>query len=162
MSRARPAPSDTLLPADVRIATVVARFNADITQALLEGCLRRLEELGVGTERVDVFHVPGAFEIPLAAKLAASSRQYASVICLGCVIRGDTPHFDFVAGECARGVASVALESCVPVIFGVLTTDNHAQARERAGGNHGHAGVSAAEASADMILLARKLPAPET
>src|SRR4051794_38044475 len=118
-------PSD--VPSDARIAIVAARFNAHIVEKLLEGCLGRLEQLGVGDDRIKVYYVPGAFELPLAAGLCA--RHFAAVVCLGCVIRGDTPHFDYVAGEAARGIQNVAIREKIPVIFGVLTANTEEQAQ---------------------------------
>jgi 6,7-dimethyl-8-ribityllumazine synthase len=156
MSTAIPtfAPAD--VPPDARVAVVAARFNAHIVDELLAGCLRRLAELGIGKRRVEVYRVPGAFELPVAAKALARTGRVAAVICLGCVVRGDTPHFDYVAGEAARGIQQVAIEQCLPVIFGVLTTNTEQQALDRAGGPHGHAGERAAEAAAEMIaVLAR-------
>jgi 6,7-dimethyl-8-ribityllumazine synthase len=116
-----------------RYAIVRARFNEPITAALLDGALRGFADAAGDDANVDLAEVPGAFELPLAAKWLAESGHYAAVVCLGCVIHGETPHFDFVAGEAARGIAQVALETGVPVIFGVLTTDNAAQAWARAG-----------------------------
>jgi 6,7-dimethyl-8-ribityllumazine synthase len=157
MSKARPAfvPGD--VPPDAKVAVVAARFNAEIVDVLLDGCLKRLAELGVGEERVVVHRVPGAFELPVAAKLVAATGRFAAVVCLGCVIRGDTPHFDYVAGEAARGIQRVALDEKLPVIFGVLTTNTEQQARDRAGGAHSHAGRNAAEAALEMITLARRI-----
>lgn len=139
-----------------RVAVVAARFNAFIVDQLLTGCLHRLAQLGAAEGMVDVFRVPGAFELPVAAKAAAQSRRYAAVICLGCVVRGDTPHFEYVAGEAARGIQQVAVSEGLPVIFGVLTTNTEQQALDRTGGSHGHAGQRAAEAAAEMIdVIAR-------
>src|SRR3954463_5483644 len=138
MSTDAPAPPTNLsLPLDVRVAVVAARFNADIVDELLAGCLRRLKGLGVGEDRVYVERVPGAFELPVAAKLLANTRRFGAVVCLGAVIRGDTPHFDYVAGECARGIQQVALSEALPVIFGVLTTNTQQQALDRIGGSQG-------------------------
>jgi 6,7-dimethyl-8-ribityllumazine synthase len=145
------------IPKDARVAIVAARFNAEIVDELLAGCSRRLNELGVDQSRITTEHVPGAFELPLAAKAMARTHRFAAVICLGCVIRGDTPHFDYVAGECARGIAEVARSEMIPVIFGVLTTNTEQQARDRIGGSHGHAGERAAEAALEMIALMRRL-----
>ncbi len=156
MSTDAPEFLPTDVPADARIAIVAARFNASIVDRLLEGCVARLKELGVGEDRVTVERVPGAFELPVAAKALAATRRYAAVICLGCVIRGDTPHFDYVAGEAARGIQNVAIEMTLPVIFGVLTTNTLQQAEDRTGGSHGHAGRRAAEAALEMVtVLAR-------
>ena len=135
---------------------VAARFNAEIVDELLAGCLRRLGALGVDEARVTVHRVPGAFELPVAAKVLARTGRYGAVICLGCVIRGDTPHFDYVAGECARGIQDVAIWEHLPVILGVLTTNTQEQALARAGGSHGHAGVWAADAAAEMINLVNR------
>lgn len=136
-----------------RFALVVARFNDFVTSRLQRSALHELAERGVGAADVDEIVVPGAFEIPLAARVAAQSGRYAAVICLGAVIRGETAHFDYVAGECARGIAQVALESGVPTIFGVLTTDTPAQALERAGGSAGDKGRDAARAALEMADL---------
>ncbi len=147
------------IPPNAKIGIVAARFNADVVEELRTGCLARLAELGLGEDRVIVEHVPGAFELPLAAKTMALTRRYSAVICLGAVIRGETPHFDFVAGECARGVQNAALDSGVPIIFGVLTTNNDQQAQDRIGGKHGHAGRRAAEAAIEMIAVLRRIDA---
>jgi 6,7-dimethyl-8-ribityllumazine synthase len=140
-----------------RFAIVAARFNAVITDALLEGALSTLAEHGVPEDHVSVVQVPGAFEIPITAKRLAASGRYEAIIALGAVVRGGTPHFEYVAGECARGVGRVALEEDVPVIFGVLTTDTDEQARERAGGKEGNKGFEAAIAGLEMVTLLRRL-----
>ncbi len=151
MSTKAPAFEGGKVAGDVRIGIVAARFNGEIVDELLAGCMRRLEEIGVAKERIEVHRVPGAFELPVAAKVLAQSGRVQAVICLGCVIRGDTPHFDFVAGEAARGISEVALSEKLPVIFGVLTTNTDQQALDRTGGPHGHAGERAAEAAVEMI-----------
>ncbi len=153
MSKNAPAfvPSD--IPAEAKIAIVAARFNAEIVDELLAGCRRRLKALGMDESRVTIHRVPGAFELPVAAKVLAQTREFAAVICLGCVVRGDTPHFDYVAGEAARGIGRVALDEGLPVIFGVLTTNTDEQARARTGGSHSHAGENAAEAALEMIAM---------
>jgi 6,7-dimethyl-8-ribityllumazine synthase len=140
MSRHVPRPNDLKLPKRIRIAIAAARFNDHIVQPLIDGCLKRLNELGMDMGRVEIHRVPGAFELPLAAKLLARRDRFHAVICLGCVIRGETPHFDFVAGECARGIMRVSIDEGLPVIFGVLTTNTEQQAIDRIGGKHGHAG----------------------
>lgn len=145
------------LPPGAKVAVVAARFNDHIVEELVKGCVSRLTELNVIDSNIELIRVPGAFEIPLAAKLAARTRKFDAIICLGCVIRGQTAHFDFVAGECARGIQTVMLEEALPVVFGVLTTENEDQAHQRIGGSHGHAGVSAAEVAAEMVLLAKNL-----
>jgi 6,7-dimethyl-8-ribityllumazine synthase len=111
----------------------------------------------VAADRITVQRVPGAFELPLTAKLLAQTKRYSAIICLGAVVRGETPHFDYVAGECARGIADVALSEKLPVIFGVLTTDNEQQAWDRCGGKNGHAGERAADAALEMIALACRI-----
>ena len=153
MSTAAPAfvPSD--VPRDARVAIVAARFNAHIVDELLAGCLRRLNELGIDQTRTETHRVPGAFELPVAAKVLAQTGRFHAIICLGCVVRGDTPHFDYVAGEAARGIQQVALSESLPVIFGVLTTNTEQQALDRVGGSHGHAGERAAEAALEMIAM---------
>jgi len=140
-----------------RFAIVVARFNTAITDALLEGALATLAEHGVADDHVRVVQVPGAFEIPITAKRLAASGRYQAIIALGAVVRGGTPHFEYVAGECARGVGRVALDENVPVIFGVLTTDTDEQARDRAGGKEGNKGCEAAHAGLEMVTLLRRL-----
>jgi 6,7-dimethyl-8-ribityllumazine synthase len=157
MSDRIPAYQQQQIPQDARFAIVVSRFNEPIVAELLRGCTGRLAELGVAQNRVEVHYVPGAFELPLGAQWAARTREFSAVICLGAVIRGETPHFDFVAGEAARGIQQVALAESLPVIFGVLTTDTEEQARDRIGGAHGHAGRRAADAAVEMVL-ARERP----
>ena len=157
MSTKAPAFLPSEIPASARIGIVASRFNATIVEELLGGCTRRLAELGIGADRIVVHHVPGAFELPLAAKLLAQTGSLAAVICLGCVIRGQTPHFDYVAGEAARGIQQVSLSEGLPIIFGVLTTNTEQQAWDRAGGQHGHAGVRAAEAALEMIALGQRI-----
>jgi 6,7-dimethyl-8-ribityllumazine synthase len=157
MSTYVPAPAATRFPPGVRVAVVAARFNAHIVDELLAGCLRRLGRDDLPEASVEVHRVPGAFELPVAAKVLAQTNRFAAVICLGCVIRGDTPHFDYVAGECARGVQQVAIDAALPVIFGVLTTNTEEQAHARTGGSHGHAGVWAADAAAEMAGLVSRV-----
>ncbi|QJA06708.1 6,7-dimethyl-8-ribityllumazine synthase [Thermosulfurimonas marina] len=141
----------------VKVAIVVGRFNSFISKELLKGAFDALFRHGVREEDVTVVWVPGSFEIPLAAKRLASSGQYQAVICLGAIIRGATPHFEYVASECAKGVAQVALETGVPVIFGVLTTDTIEQAVERAGTKAGNKGFEAAMAALEMADLLAQL-----
>ncbi|HEX4795717.1 MAG TPA: 6,7-dimethyl-8-ribityllumazine synthase [Humisphaera sp.] len=157
MSTAAPTPGEFRISKNDRIAIIAARFNAMIVDELLNGCTSRLAELGASQKQIEIFRVPGAFELPIAAKVAAQSERFAAVICLGCVIRGDTPHFDYVAGECARGIQQVSIEQSLPIIFGVLTTNTEQQARDRIGGAHGHAGQRAAEAAAEMIAVLRQI-----
>jgi len=138
------------------VGIVVGRFNGNITSRLLDGALEALREAGVSRERIDVMPVPGAFELPLGAMALAKTRRYACVIALGCVIRGDTPHFEYVAGEAASGLQLAGLETGVPVAFGLLTCDSRRQAEERAGGEKGNKGVEAARTALEMAdALAR-------
>ena len=143
-----------------RYGIVAGRFNGFISESLLKGALDGLRRHGVDDDRIDVAWVPGAFEIPLAARKMAESGSYAAVICLGCVIRGATPHFDYVAGEAARGIAAAGRDTGVPVIFGVLTTENLEQALERAGTKAGNRGWDAALAALEMADLMRRLSGP--
>jgi 6,7-dimethyl-8-ribityllumazine synthase len=138
------------------VGIVVGRFNGDITTRLLEGALAALAEAGVTRERVDVMPVPGAFELPLGAMAFAKTRRYSAVIALGCVIRGDTPHFEYVASEAASGLQLASLETGIPVAFGVLTCDNRPQAEQRSGGGKGNKGAEAARTALEMAdTLAR-------
>jgi 6,7-dimethyl-8-ribityllumazine synthase len=138
------------------VAIVVSRFNGDLTTRLLDGALEALGEAGVARDAIDVIPVPGAFELPLGAMAAARTRRYSCVVALGCVIRGDTPHFEYVAGEAASGLQLATLETGVPVSFGVLTCDTRAQAEDRAGGKQGNKGTEAARSALEMAdLLAR-------
>lgn len=136
-----------------RFGIVVSRFNEFITSKLLGGALDTLRRHGADMDLVDIAWTPGAFEIPLVARRLAESGNYHAVIALGCVIRGATPHFDYVAGEAAKGVGQVALQTGVPVIFGVLTTDTIEQAIERAGTKAGNKGADAATAAIEMASL---------
>lgn len=136
-------------------ALVVARFHSNITEKLLEGARRALADAKAAG--IEVFYVPGAFELPLAAKLLAHTRTYHAIVALGAVIRGDTPHFDYVAAETARGLQQVALETGLPIAFGVLTTDTLEQAETRAGGAHGNKGYDAAMTAVEMAHFAHSL-----
>ena len=134
-------------------AIIVSRFNDFIGSKLVEGALDALKRHGADEEQISLIKVTGAFEIPLAARRIAENGQYHAVICLGAVIRGSTPHFDYVAAEVSKGIASVALDSRIPVTFGVLTTDNLEQAIERAGSKSGNKGWDAAVAAMEMVNL---------
>jgi 6,7-dimethyl-8-ribityllumazine synthase len=139
-----------------RFAIVAARFNALVTEALLAGCRDAMARHGVPEDRVDVAWVPGSFEIPIVARKLAETGRYAAVICLGCVIRGETTHYDHVAGQAAAGVMQAGLSTGVPVIFGILTTETVEQALNRAGLKSGNKGADAAMAAIEMVnLLAR-------
>jgi 6,7-dimethyl-8-ribityllumazine synthase len=144
-----------------RFAVVVSRFNQPVTSRLLDGALAAFQRHGVDDQDLDVAWAPGAFEIPLVAQRLARSEQFDAVVCLGAVIRGETMHFDYVAGECARGVREVGLETGIPCLFGVLTTDTLEQALDRAGGPHGNKGWDAAVAAMQMAGLLESLPKRE-
>ena len=141
-----------------RFAVVAARFNGLITESLLAGCKDTLARHGVADDQVDVAWVPGSFEIPLVARRLAQSGRYAAVICLGAVIRGETGHYDHVAGQAAGGVLQAGLAADVPVIFGVLTTETVEQALNRAGVKSGNKGADAAMAAIEMVNLLKQLP----
>jgi 6,7-dimethyl-8-ribityllumazine synthase len=145
----------------LRFAVVVSRFNEFISSKLLSGAWDCLTRHGADPALVDVAWVPGAFEIPLIAQRLAATKRYNAVICLGAVIRGSTPHFDYVAGEVAKGVAMVQLESGVPVTFGVLTTESIEQAIERAGTKSGNKGWDAAVSALEMANLVKRMDAPQ-
>jgi 6,7-dimethyl-8-ribityllumazine synthase len=159
MSTNAPKFSPADVPKDARFAIVAARFNDSIVDELLAGCVRRLRELGVGESRIEMHRVPGAFELPVTAKMLGGTGRFRAIICLGAVIRGDTPHFDYVAGEAARGIQAVSIELALPVIFGVLTTNTEEQARLRIDptSKHGHAGERAADAAMEMVALAARI-----
>ncbi|MBE9572049.1 MAG: 6,7-dimethyl-8-ribityllumazine synthase [Proteobacteria bacterium] len=140
-----------------KFGIIVSRFNDFISSRLVEGAMDALLRHGATEEQVSVIKVPGAFEIPLTAKKLAESGRYDAVICLGAVIRGSTPHFDYVAAEVSKGIASVSLESRIPVTFGVLTTDNLEQAIERAGSKSGNKGYDVAMAAIEMVNLFKEL-----
>jgi len=140
-----------------RFAIVCAKFNHAITDKLAEGAIAALARHGVREDAIDTVRVPGAFELPIAASRIAAAGKVDAVITLGAVIRGGTPHFEYVCQECARGVMDVGLEHDLPVIFGVLTTDDLAQAVERTGGSEGHKGEEAAIAAMEMVSLLRSL-----
>ncbi len=141
----------------LKIALVVSRFNSFITERLLEGALDCLRRHGVADSGLTKVRVPGAWEIPLVAQRLAKAKAHDAVICLGAVIRGSTPHFDYVAAEVSKGIAHVSLESGVPILFGVLTTDTLEQAVERAGSKSGNKGYAAAESALEMINLLKDL-----
>jgi 6,7-dimethyl-8-ribityllumazine synthase len=140
-----------------RFAIVVSRFNEDITAGLLRGALGALGEASVGTAAVTTVRVPGAFEIPLAAQRLAESGEYDAIICLGCLIKGDTMHFEYIAEAAAHGITQAALATGVPMAFGVLTTTTEEQAIVRAGDGPGNKGREAALAAIEMAALFRKL-----
>ncbi|RKD29552.1 6,7-dimethyl-8-ribityllumazine synthase [Thermohalobacter berrensis] len=146
-----------LIAQGLKVGIIVGRFNEFITGKLLDGALDALNRHGAEKENIEVVWVPGAFEIPLAAKKMAESQKYDAVICLGAVIRGATPHFDYVANEVSKGIAKVSLDTELPVVFGVLTTDTIEQAIERAGTKAGNKGFEAAVTAIEMANLLKQL-----
>jgi 6,7-dimethyl-8-ribityllumazine synthase len=140
-----------------KFGIVVARFNGFVVEELLSGAIDALRRHGVNEANITVIRVPGAYEMPLATKKAIEAGSYDAMIALGAVIRGGTPHFDYVAGECASGLASISLETGVPVSFGVLTTDSIEQAIERSGTKAGNKGADAAMSALEMVSLMRNL-----
>ena len=146
-----------LSAAGLRFAIVVSRFNSFITERLLAGAMDALKRTGADAGQIDTVRVPGAWEIPLVAAELARQHRYDAVICLSAVIRGETPHFDYVAGEAAKGIAHAAAETGVPVAFGVLTTNTMEQAIDRAGGKSGNKGFDAAMTAVEMAHLMRSL-----
>ena len=148
-----------LIVRDLRFALVVSRFNDFVVDPLVRGAVDALKRHGATEKQIEIVRVPGAFDIPVVARKLAQSRRYEALVALGAVIRGQTPHFDYVAGECASGLARIALESGVPIGFGVLTTDTVEQAVDRAGGKAGNKGADAALAALEMANLLRRLDA---
>ena len=146
-----------LVGSNLKVGITVSRFNGFITTKLLDGALDALKRHGVNLDDVDIFWTPGAFEIPTTAKRLAESNRYDAIICIGAVIRGATPHFDFVASESAKGISQVSSNTGVPVIYGVITTDTVEQAIERTGTKMGNKGAEAAAAAIEMANLYKKL-----
>jgi 6,7-dimethyl-8-ribityllumazine synthase len=146
--------------AHLRTAVVASRFNEALVERLVDGAIDCLARHGVPDEYISITWVPGAFELPVAAKRIAASGEVDAVVCVGAVVRGETPHFDFVAGAAAHGITNAALETGIPITFGVLTTDNADQASERAGGKMGNKGAEAALAAIEMANLFAALPKP--
>lgn len=140
-----------------RIALVVARFNESVTELLLEGAVACLRAHGVSEEDMEVFRVPGAWELPLAARRVAGTGRWSAVIALGCVIRGETPHFEYICAEAARGLGAAARDADIPIIFGLLTTETPKQALERARQDEGDKGGEAALAALEMAALFERL-----
>ncbi len=143
----------------LKLAIVVARFNSFITERLLSGALDALRRSGAQAEDIEVVRVPGSWEMPVVARALAERKRFDGIICLGCVIRGETAHFDFVAGEAAKGLGQVAAQTGVPVTFGVLTTNTVDQAIDRAGAKSGNKGFDAAMTAVEMANLMKKLKA---
>jgi 6,7-dimethyl-8-ribityllumazine synthase len=142
---------------DLRFAIVASRFNEVIVEKLIRGAIETLHQHGASDDHIELVRVPGAFEIPLTISKLLAGRRHDAVIALGAVIRGGTPHFEYIAGECARGLSRVALEAGIPIAFGVLTTDSVEQALERAGGQNGNKGAEAAATALEMANLLRHL-----
>lgn len=145
------------LARDLRFAIVASRFNEFIVESLIRGAIETLGRHGASEKQIELIRVPGAFEMPLTVKKLLAARRHDAVIALGAVIRGATPHFQYVAGECASGLARIALETGIPIAFGVLTTDSVEQAVERAGGKNGNKGAEAAVTAIEMANLLRRL-----
>ncbi|GFN34827.1 6,7-dimethyl-8-ribityllumazine synthase [Tepidimicrobium xylanilyticum] len=146
-----------LISQDLKFAIVIGRFNEFIGSQLLSGAIDGLKRHGTEEENIEIFWVPGAFEIPLVAKKLAETNKYDAVICLGAVIRGSTPHFEYVSSEVSKGIANVSLSTGIPVIFGVITTDNIEQAIERAGTKSGNKGYDAAITAIEMANLLKEI-----
>ena len=146
-----------LIAEGLKFAIIVGRFNEFISSKLLSGAIDGLNRHGAKEEDIEIIWVPGAFEIPLIAKKLAKSNKYDAIICIGAVIRGSTPHFEYVSNEVAKGIANVSLSTEIPIIFGVLTTDNIEQAIERAGTKHGNKGYDAAITAIEMANLLKNI-----
>ena len=142
-----------------RFAVVASRFNDVVVQKLVDGAVSCLRKHGIGEDDLDLVWVPGAFELPLCAQRLAATGRYDALVCLGAVVRGETPHFDFVAGEAARGIARAGLDTGVPVLFGVLTTETFEQAMDRAGGKHGNKGWDSAMAAMETASVVEQIEA---
>jgi len=142
---------------DATIGIIVSRYNSQVVDRLLSACVARLQKAGLGADRILVIEVPGAFEIPLAVQRLALKNIYDAVIALGVVIRGETPHFEYIARECAHGIARIALDQDIPVIFGVLTVDNMEQALDRSGAEESNKGTEAAQTAIHMIHIMRRI-----
>jgi 6,7-dimethyl-8-ribityllumazine synthase len=142
---------------DLRIALVASRFNESVVERLVNGAVEALASHGADPASLELIRVPGAYDLPPVVRKLAESRNFDAIVALGAVIRGETPHFDYVAGECAAGLARIAMDTGVPVAFGVLTTDTVEQAEERAGGAEGNRGADAARAAIELANLMRRL-----
>ena len=141
----------------VKIAIVASRFNSFVVDRLYDGAIRTLKQNDIQGDAITVVKVPGAFEIPVAVKALLDKNEFDAIITLGAVIRGETPHFDFISGECTRGIGQLAMDSGIPIIFGVLTVDNAEQALDRAGDEESNKGSEAAEAALEMIGVLKKI-----
>ncbi|MDE6301522.1 MAG: 6,7-dimethyl-8-ribityllumazine synthase [Muribaculaceae bacterium] len=152
-----PNPFNAEIDGDVRVAIISAEWNGHITSALTDGCVETLKKHGLSDDLIDVFHVPGAVELTFGASAAIESGAFDVIIVFGCVIRGGTPHFDYVCQSVTQGITSLNAECDIPVIFGVLTVDTEEQAIERIGGIHGHKGIEAAETALKMHQFAQQI-----
>ena len=151
-------PSETIFDIlEARVAVIAARWNGEITDGLLSGAIKALTRHGIDQNNIEIFRVPGAFELPLASQRAARTGRFSAVISLGCVIRGDTPHFDYVCSETTRGIGQVSLNENLPVAFGLLTTDNLEQSLERSGDNSENKGEEAALTALEMLTMLQKM-----
>ena len=151
-------PSEKILDIlEARVAVIAARWNGEITDGLLSGATKALTRHGIAQNNIEIFRVPGAFELPLASQRAARTGRFSAVISLGCVIRGDTPHFDYVCSETTRGIGQVSLNENLPVAFGLLTTDNLEQSLERSGDNSENKGEEAALTALEMLTMLQKM-----
>ena len=142
---------------EARVAVIAARWNGEITDGLLSGAIKALTRHGIDQNNIEIFRVPGAFELPLASQRAARTGRFSAIISLGCVIRGDTPHFDYVCSETTRGIGQVSLNENLPVAFGLLTTDNLEQSLERSGDNSENKGEEAALTALEMLTMLQKM-----
>ena len=152
-------PAGEISAKGLRLAVVVSRFNNFVTDRLREGAISAIAQAGGEISDSDIIQIPGAWEFPITVRALADNRRYDAIICLGAVIRGDTPHFDFVAGEAARGIADASVATGIPMAFGILTTNTVEQATDRAGGKHGNKGFDAAMTAIEMAVLLRGLRA---
>lgn len=157
----QPVLEGNLSAAGLKFAIVAARFNSFVTERLLSGALDAFKRCGGSEDDIDIIRVPGAWEMPVTVKALLAQERHHGIVCLGAVIRGDTPHFDYVAGECAKGLAHLALDSGVPVAFGVLTTNTLEQAIDRAGGKSGNKGFDAAMTAIEMADLMVQIATPK-
>ncbi len=157
----QPVTEGNLSAAGLKFAVVVGRFNSFVTERLLAGAMDAFKRCGGTEDDIDIIRVPGAWEMPVAVKALLAQERHHGIVCLGAVIRGDTPHFDFVAGECAKGLARLALDTGVPVAFGVLTTNTLEQAIDRAGGKSGNKGFDAAMTAIEMADLMVQIATPK-
>ncbi len=148
---------DTAIAVDLKVAIVVSQFNSSITEQLLQGALDVLRRIGITEETIRVIRVPGSFEIPLAAQRLAQKGEFDAIVCLGCVIRGETPHFDYICQQVSRGIGEVGLKSDLPVTFGVITADTLEQAVNRSGPKDGNKGAEAALSAVEMASLMNRL-----